>query len=173
MLSILGTIDSAEEITELHFPNGRILRLPTAMLQEERLRDASDITFAAETDGMTMVPLIEEQLEMSKRTVPTARVRLEKTVETHDVQLEEPLAVSTVRVNRVPFGHVVDTAPPMRHEGNTTIYPILEERLVLTKELVLVEEVHITNEVAERQHTQVVTLRRERLDVFRADLADA
>ena len=173
MLSILGNIDSAEETTELQFPNGRILRLPTAMLQEELPSEASDTSPSAEANGLTVVPLIEEQLQIGKRTVPTARVRLEKNVDTYDVRLDEALAIGTVRVDRVPFGHVVDTAPLTRQEGNTTIYPILEERLVLTKELVLVEEVHVTNEVAERRDTQVVTLRRERLDVSRDDLVGA
>ncbi|MGI4758555.1 MAG: YsnF/AvaK domain-containing protein [Janthinobacterium lividum] len=173
MLSILGDIDSAQEITELRFPSGRILRLPTAVLQDEPQRVEPDTRPAVEADGLIVVPIIEEQLEIGKRTVPTARVRLEKNVDTYDVRLDEALAISTVRVDRVPFGHVVETVPPTRQEGKTTIYPILEERLVLTKELVLVEEVHVTNELAERRDTQVVTLRRERLDVSRDDLIGA
>ena len=173
MLSILGNIDPAETMTELQFPNGRILRLPTAMLQEE-VRDKSSTGFLTPVpEGVVTVPIIEEQLEVSKRTIPIAQVRLEKSVDTYDVTLNEPLAVRSVRVERVPKGHVVETAPAVRQEGETTVYPILEERLVLTKELVLLEEVRVTNELSEFRDTQVVTLRRERLDVTGEDVVGA
>ena len=173
MLSILGNIDSAEAMTELQFPNGRILRLPTVMLQEE-VRDDSPADFVTPApEGVVTVPIIEETLEISKRTIPTAQVRLQKSVDTYDVGLNEPLAISTVRVERMAMGHVVETPPAVRHEGATTVYPIFEERLILTKELVLVEEVHVTNELSERRDTQVVTLRRERLDVTREDVVGA
>lgn len=173
MLSILGSIDPAETVTELQFPNGRILRLPTAMLEEE-VRDEPFADFMTPVpEGVETVSIIEEQLEVSKRTIPTAQVRLQKSVDTYDVTLNEPLAVRSVRVERVPMGHVVETAPAVRHEGETTVYPILEERLILTKELVLLEEVHVTNEISERRDTQVVALRRERLDVTREDVVGA
>ena len=173
MLSILGNIDPAETMTELQFPNGRILRLPTAMLQEEVRDEPPTDLVAPALEGVVAVPIIEEQLEISKRTIPTAQVRLQKSVDTYDVKLDEPLAVRTVRVERVPMGRVVETAPAVRQEGETTLYPILEERLILTKELVLLEEIHVTNELSERRDTQIVTLRRERLDVTRKDVVGA
>lgn len=169
MLSILGNLNTAEAVTELRFSDGRIVRLPTVMLEgESSTAHAGDVR-PREADTAVM-PLIEEGLEITKRTVPTGRVLLEKTVETYDVTLDEPLAVTSWTVERVPRGYVVETAPSVREEDLTTIYPILEERMVLTKELVLVEEVRVTRESSERRDPQTFTLRREHLDVQRKDL---
>ena len=173
MLSILGNIDPAESTTELKFPNGRILRLPTVLLQEASSSEPMHQREASEEADVTIVPIIEEQLEVSKRVIPTAQVRLQKTTESFDVKVDEPLAMSSVRVERVALGHLVEVAPEVRLEGNTTIYPVLEERLILTKELMLVEEVRVTMEVSEHRDTQVVSLRRERLDVSRETVVSA
>lgn len=172
MLSILGNINLAESETELQFADGRVVRLPTAMLQREtqELPQPADAIGSAES---MVVPLIEEQLQVSKQTVTTGRVRLQKSVGAYDVQLDEPLAVSTIQVERVPLGHVVEVAPKIRQEGDTVVYPILEERLVLTKELVLVEEVRVTQQRSEHRDTQVITLRRERVDVQREEVERA
>ena len=167
MLSILGNIDPTEAITELKLSNGRILRLPTSMLHEEDPRASTGNLDASVQDGTRTIPIIEEELKISKRIVPTAHVRIQKSVNTYDVQLDEPLAISSVRIQKVSLGHVVDAAPTVRNEGNTVIYPVLEERLVITKELVLVEEIRVTNEFSELRDTQVVSMRREHLDVTR------
>jgi stress response protein YsnF len=94
-------------------------------------------------------------------------VRLQKTVENYDQALDEPLAVRTYDIERVIFNRPVDSAPPTRQEGDTTVYSLVEEQLVLTKQLVLKEELRVTQRDAERRDTQVVTLRRERFEVER------
>ncbi len=43
----------------------------------------------------------------------------------------------------MPVGRVVDEAPAARAEGDTTIIPVVEERLVVVKQLFLVEEIHV------------------------------
>lgn len=101
---------------------------------------------------------------------PRLRILLEKTAEAYDLTLDEPLAVSSWKVDKVVLGHVVQTAPPVREEDLTTIYPVLKERMVLTKELVLVEEIRVTREFSERRDPQMFTLRREHLDIQRKDL---
>ena len=88
------------------------------------------------------------------------------------MKLDEPLAVEQWKVERVAKHEVVEEAPPTRREGETTIYPVVEERLVLTKELVLVEEIHVTRAVSERRDTQTVVLRRETLQVERENPAN-
>jgi uncharacterized protein (TIGR02271 family) len=168
MLSILGQPNHNEALTELHFSDGRIVRLPTAMLEAEQAVEPAGDT--SREEGTTLMPLIEEQLEITKRTVVTGKVLLEKTVEAYDVTLDEPLAVSSWKVERVVLGHVVQTAPPVREEDLTTIYPVLKERMVLTKELLLVEEIRVTREFSERRDPQTFTLRREHLDIQRKDL---
>ena len=169
MLAILGELNAADIFTELQFPNGRVVRLPTTLLKPAQPEESFEGTPSNQPDQI-VVPLIEEQLEVSKRTVATGVVRLDKRVQAFDVTLDEPLAVVSWKVDRIAIGRVVEVAPPARQEGDMTIYPVLEEQLVLTKQLVLIEEVRVSREVSERRDTSTVTLRREHLDVQREEL---
>lgn len=65
------------------------------------------------------------------------------------------------------MGHVVSEAAPVRYEGDTMIIPLYEEVLVVSKQLVLVEEVRIRTQRSERHEPQPVTLRREEVSVER------
>jgi stress response protein YsnF len=48
-----------------------------------------------------------------------------------------------VEIGRVPVGRPVDTMPPVRQEGDTTIVPVVEEIIVVGRRLILKEEVRI------------------------------
>ncbi len=67
-----------------------------------------------------------------------------------------------VEVTRVPVERVVDEAPAARAEGDVTIIPVVEERLVTVKQLVLVEELHVRHILERVTVTKPVTLRRQR-----------
>ena len=121
-------------------------------------------------DQSAVIPLIEEQLLIGKRTVQTGKVRLIKTVTEYQEQLNEPLAVRSFDIERVILNQPIDIVPAVQHSGATTIYPLVEEQLVITKRLVLKEELHVTLRESERIDTQVVTLHREHLTVEREDL---
>ena len=165
-----GTLDPSAPLTELHLADGRIVRLPTALFEQpasgfEAADSAAD--FVAESGGQVTVPLIEERLQVGRRVVPTGKVRLRKSVQEFETALNEPLAVRTFDIERVILNQPVESAPGVRVEGDTTIYPLLEEQLILTRQLVLKEEVRVTRRDTERLDTQVVTLRREHLVVER------
>lgn len=169
-VSVMGSFDSTIPETELRFEDGRTLRVSTAMLQQgQPLVSPAGLP----SDDAVLIPLVEEQLTVGKRTVETGKVHLHKSSEVYDVSLNEPLAVKTWSVRRVPRNEVVPQAPALRQEGSTTIYPLVEERLILTKELVLIEEIHITQDLSERRDTQTVTLRRETLSVERETVQPA
>ena len=171
-LSVVGNLNMNASETELRFADGRIVRVPTAFLQQEQAFANSQPAGLPPEDTI-LIPLVEERLEIGKRTVETGKVRLQKSSEAYDVTLDEPLAVSTWSVERVPRNETVAEHPAPRQEGSTTIYPLIEERLVLTKELVLVEEIRVTRELSERRDTQTVTLRRETLSVDRESVQQA
>ena len=171
-LSVTGNLDLNASATKLCFADGRIVRVPTALLQQEE-EFGSPQSARNSADDTILIPLVEDRLEVGKRTVETGKVRLQKSSEAYDVTLNEPLAVNTWKVERVPKNEVVMEAPDFRQDGNTTIYPLVEERLILTKQLVLVEELHITREFSERYDTQTVTLRRETLSVDREPVQQA
>jgi uncharacterized protein (TIGR02271 family) len=126
---------------------------------------------ARETDE-TVVPVVEERLEVSKRLVDTGRtVRVRKHVQEVPAELREELASDSVSVERVPVGRTVSEAPGVRRDGDLTIIPVVEERLVVRKELVLVEEIHIRHQRTARAWEESVTLRKESVQVERFDPA--
>ena len=112
-----------------------------------------------------VVPVVEETAVVYKERVVTDRVRLNKQVhEAHEV-LDIPVRTETLEVERVPVGHFVEAAPAIRQEGDTTVYPVVEEVLVVEKRLRLVEEVRVTRRQATRHAQEEVVLRREEIAV--------
>ncbi len=170
VLNVAGSLDYERRETELHLADGRVIRIPTSLLAQSQPQTASQAANSLE-DGSFLIPLVEEKLVVGKQTVETAKVRLQKTVQLYEEALNEPLAVRTFDIERVVLNQPVDSAPAVREEGSTTIYPLVEEQLILTKQLILREEVRVTRRDTERRDTQVVSLRREHLIVEREPLA--
>lgn len=175
-----GAFDRTRAFTELHLADGRVLRLDTRTLMPDASMSGDHAPRAATRssdqvaiDETITIPLIEEHLVLDKRVVETGKVRLHKTVQEFEQQLDEPLAVNTFDVERVILNQVVESPPEIRQEGETTIYSLVEEQLVLSRQLVLKEEVRVTRRVAERRDTQVVRLRRDHLTVEREDAESA
>ncbi|WP_237480730.1 YsnF/AvaK domain-containing protein [Lichenibacterium dinghuense] len=115
------------------------------------------------------IPVVEERLSVSKRRRSKGRVRISTRTEVHRAFAEAELDGNSVAVTRVLVGRVVDSLPPVRNEGTTTIVPVVEERLVLMKQLYLTEELHIHQEVTRSSFRQPVDLRRQRVLVERID----
>lgn len=113
------------------------------------------------------VPLTEEQAVVSTHEVVTGKVRVSTQVETHQALIQEALRREDVIVERVPVGRDVDVAPTIRREGDTFIYPIVEERLVVEKRLFLKEEVRISYKITTEEVTETVNLRSVHADVER------
>src|SRR5919199_5690550 len=105
--------------------------------------------------------LVEEQLKVGKREVERGRVVVRTRVETREEVAETDLRQEEVEVERVPVGRVVEAPPPVREEGGVLIVPVLEERLVVTAELVLVEEIRITKRSRTEHLREPVALRPE------------
>ena len=168
LLTLSGSLDPDCAVTELLLPNGRAVRVDTLLLLGS---DPFTPPLApAEPGGTQVIPIVEEQLHVGKQTIETGKVRLIKSVGEYHETLNEPLAIRTFDVERVAFNQPVDAPPQVRHEGAITIYPVVEEQLVLTKRLVLKEEIRVTQRDTERRDTQVVTLRREHIEIERETL---
>jgi uncharacterized protein (TIGR02271 family) len=119
-----------------------------------------------------VVPIIEEQVDVQKREVEKGRVRLIKTVNEREVVIDQPLVEEHVDIDRVPVNQMVDSAPPIRHEGDTMIIPVLEEVVVVEIRLMVREEIHVTRRRVETHKPQNVTLQREEVDVERINTPD-
>ena len=115
-----------------------------------------------------VIPVIAETLHVERRE-RTGTVRIRKQVRETTTTVDEPLREERAVVERVKVGREVDAPVPVRYEGDVMIVPIVEERLVVEKRLVLVEELHISRKAETRREPQQVTLRREEVTVERYD----
>ncbi|MBV8970889.1 MAG: YsnF/AvaK domain-containing protein [Sphingomonadaceae bacterium] len=108
-----------------------------------------------------VLPVVEEQLSVGRRAVATGRVRVTTQVEEHPVVVRESLVRSSVEVERRAIGKEVLTVPPVRDEGDTIVVPVVREEIVVTKRLILVEEVHLRRVAATEDVSQTVVVRRQ------------
>lgn len=113
------------------------------------------------------IPLHDEVLSVGKHTVERGRVRITTEVRERQETVEQELDSDSVEVVRVPVGRPVDAAPEPRHEGDVLIIPVVEEELVVTKRLVLREELHIRKRTTRRTERVTETLRSEEASVER------
>jgi hypothetical protein len=74
-----------------------------------------------------------------------------------------------VEVRSVPVNRFVNEAPAIRTMGDTVIVPVVEEELVITKRLVLKEELHLKKRRTKERIVRQVELERERTEVRRLD----
>lgn len=119
------------------------------------------------SDDVQRFPIIEEEARITKRATTTERVRVRITPEQEEVVLREQLLREAVEVVRVPVDREVAQAPEIRTEDEVTIVPVVEERLVVEKRLVLVEELHLRRRTTREDVSVPTTLRRTRVDVTR------
>ncbi len=81
----------------------------------------------------------------------------------------EPVAVDLhseeIEVRRVPVNRDLDAPVAVRYEGETMIVPVVEEVLIVKKQLRLKEEIHIIRKQTVQRHQEEVLLRREEVIV--------
>ena len=117
-----------------------------------------------------VIPVVEEQVTVSKRVIETGKVRISKKVSEQQTSVSIPLVREQYDVERVPVNEVVDTPPAaMRYEGDTTIIPVLREVMVVQKRYEIVEEIRITKRKTETTDTQQVNLRKEEVTIDRSE----
>ena len=116
------------------------------------------------------IPLAEETLRVGKRLVETGRVRVRVVVDQQQNEFSEALDRSTVEVQRVPINREIDFMPEPRVEGEFTVLPVVEEVLVVRRQLVLVEEVRVRRVITTDIVDQTVISRKMRAVIERDDL---
>lgn len=118
-----------------------------------------------------VLPLVEEAATVSKRSVPTGKVRISTHVDVAHEMARAVLQSETVEVTRVEIGSQIDTVPEVRTEGDLTIIPVCEEVLVVEKKLFLKEELHVRRRTETETVETPIALRRQRAVVERFDEA--
>jgi uncharacterized protein (TIGR02271 family) len=122
-----------------------------------------------EEQDRQVIPLVEETVRVDKRQTVSGKVRIRTEVESVEQVVREALTDEMVEVTRVPIDRRVDQVPEIRTENGVTIVPVLEERLVIEKQLFLKEELHIRRDVKSETVEVPITVRSERAIVERFD----
>ena len=121
------------------------------------------------SDGVHRIPIIEESLHVDVKEVVRGGIRITKTVHSHEQLVDELLRSEEVTVERRPMNTVLADGflPIVREEGDTLVVPVIKEVLVTVKQLVLVEEVHITRTKGTHRTPQTYTLRKDHIEIQR------
>ena len=109
--------------------------------------------------------VVEERLRVAKRAVDSGGVRVSTEVETVEEAVAVALRQQAASVERVAVDQVVETAPEPRLEGDTIVIPVIEERPVVTTQLVVTEEIRVRLTEETRTEERTVPLRRERVTI--------
>ena len=128
-----------------------------------------DIVVPPEETEEVVMPVIEEEIAAGVKAVKTGAVRVDKHVEKRIRKVEAPLLHEDVEVRHVPVNRVVTEPPKVRRKGDTVIVPVVEEEIVVTKRLVLKEEIHLIKRRTKDRFVKEVELNRERAEVRRLD----
>jgi stress response protein YsnF len=110
---------------------------------------------------LQVLPLLSEEILVSRRSVETGVVRVATVTRGREVLVDEPVIYERVEVERIPVGRFVDAFPDVREEGDTTIIPVIEEVIVVEKRLRLKEEVHLRRVRVTEQHQELVVVREQ------------
>lgn len=114
-----------------------------------------------------VILLVEETARIDNRTVETGKVRVRTVVDEELVVVSATLSGNYVTVDRIAIDRVVDTVPPPREVDGVMIISVVEERLRVVRELVLVEEVHMRDVRTAEPFEQTLTRRVMRAEIER------
>jgi uncharacterized protein (TIGR02271 family) len=116
-----------------------------------------------------IISLAREELAVGKRTVETGRVRVTKQVKSREERVVEHLSHDEIDVERVYVNRPVDGPIGVRQDGDVLVIPVIEEVLVVKKQLFLREELRVRKRSVVRPHRERVVLRSEEASVERQD----
>lgn len=123
-----------------------------------------------DANGTIRIPVIREEFDVAKEVVETGRLRIRTHVSERQESVQLPLEREEYSVERVAVGRPVDAPAEVRQEGDVTIVPVHAEEFVVTRRLVLKEELHIRRRVLRHHATRHVDLRTQEVDVVRESL---
>ncbi|WP_424519089.1 YsnF/AvaK domain-containing protein [Rubrivirga sp.] len=171
-----GVVESeSDERVRVRLPHGSVLDLPVDMVSRDPEGGfKAAVSFSDLNAGATQVLReVEETLDVSTRTVERGRVVARAITDSRDHPVDAAGWRETVEVDRVPINRVVDAVEDVRVEDGVTIVPVYEEVLVVHKQLMLREELHLSTRREEVPGPASVTLRRQRVEVERLPPSDA
>ena len=128
---------------------------------KQGLRTDTDITAG------TVIPVLQEEITVGKEVRQTGTVRVKKTVHEIEEIVRANLISEKTEVTRVPKDELLQSAPPIRTEGDEVIIPVVKEFVIVTKQLRLIEEIRINKTQITTPFEQPVTLLSEEVVIER------
>ncbi len=117
--------------------------------------------------GSEVKEVLEERLVINKKKVNIGKVILEKKVYEDEVPYKTTGFQEEAVIDVKKIGKIVDApGPSVREEGDTTIFSIYREELV--KQVVLVEEIHVTKKKTKQSYKGTKMLKREEIEIKRS-----
>ncbi len=128
--------------------------------------EANTISSMQDTNaGATSIPVIEEELQVGKRTVETGGARLRSRIVERQVEENLRLKEERVYVNRNPVNRTATSADFDTFKEGEVEMKEYAEIPVVSKEARVVEEVSLGKETSERDETVRDTVRKTEVDV--------
>ena len=168
----LRTIDASDPdhpqaVVELG--NGAYTRIPFQVLEPgagSGYRMASRWSdFPIKSSAGIAVPVVEEKVTVAVRPAPPQTVRVRRRLVTEQRTVEVPIWHERIEVERIPVDAFVERAPEPHYEGDTLIFPCIEEVPVVEVRLRVREELRVRVVREQRVHREIVALRRHDIDV--------
>jgi len=149
-------------------PVGRELTVSAENRNDDLLKtdDARRPSIEVAPDDPTL-RLLAEELQVAKGTLETGRVRVSTQTHQREALIDEDLARERVEIETIPVSWRIDAMPAVRQEGDITIVPIVEEVLVVERQLMLKEEIRIKRVRTTERHQETVMLRYQEAVVTR------
>ena len=146
---------------------------PLVPLETERFPDGHSSILAKA--GEATLQLHAEEAVIRTRLLHGDTVRVATVTDVREHVVEVPLTREIIEVEHVPIGQVVEVAPAIRHEGDVTILPVMEEIevVVIQRRLVLKEEIHVRRRQVTETHRETISLRTQTAVVTRFVANDA
>lgn len=123
-----------------------------------------DLLARAERDQVR-IPLHEERLIPERRLVDLGELRVHKYVDLIEDVVRQPVTRDDLVIERVPINRPLEEPVAAREEGDWLVIPIMEEVLVVRKQLMLTEEVRIRKQQVVEEQEVREGVRRERIEL--------
>jgi len=152
-----------------------------SQFRESKNLEISDISIGEpekeiiEITEENVIPVIEEELVIEKQQIARARVRVNKRVETHEVDIETPVIHRELVVEHIPINRLLtaeDAIPSTREENGVLIIPIFAEVAFADVVLLMKEQVKITKNRMSKNVSKTITLKQEVVDIERVNLQE-
>jgi len=111
------------------------------------------------------VPILEERLATEVRPVELGELRVHKRVNQTEESVRQAVTRDELEIEHVPINRPLEAPVTQRTDGDWLVLPVMEEVLVVRKQLMLKEEVRIRRRPVTEEQQVHETVRHERLEV--------